>query len=214
LNSHRTSNLNSKNKQINFYAGRPRSVPSATSDLLENGPDVCDTESDSENEDHGDVLSGMYTADIPVDSNGRPIDARYKLSADQASALRAQAAHQESRPSGPTTQVSAAGLKMPTTHPSPLQEGSWSQGIPILQTRTCLAINSATRRVRPPRNPRRAPMGWPPGLMNKQVIRDRRVPHQVYPKRKRAELEACDRRSVQGQRIRVRQIVALPKPES
>jgi hypothetical protein len=50
--------------------------------VLENGPDVCDSESDSENEDHGEVLSGMYTADIPVDSKGFPIDARYKLSAD------------------------------------------------------------------------------------------------------------------------------------
>jgi hypothetical protein len=38
--------------------------------VLESGPDVCNSESDSENEDHGEVLSGMYTADIPVDSNG------------------------------------------------------------------------------------------------------------------------------------------------
>jgi hypothetical protein len=89
--------------------------------VLENGPDVCDSESDSENEDHGEVLSGMYTANIPVDSKGQPIDARYKLSADQASAMRAQAAQS----SKPTTQASAAGSSELTTHSPP--RGSWPQ---------------------------------------------------------------------------------------
>jgi hypothetical protein len=50
--------------------------------VLENGPDVCDSESDSENEDHGEVLSNMYTDDIPLDSNGCPIDGRHRLSTD------------------------------------------------------------------------------------------------------------------------------------
>jgi hypothetical protein len=53
--------------------------------VLEDGPDTCNSESDSENEGHGEVLSGMYTADIPVDSKGRPIDARHTLSAKQTS---------------------------------------------------------------------------------------------------------------------------------
>jgi hypothetical protein len=35
--------------------------------VLENGPDVCDSESDSENEDHGEVLSWMYTVNIPLE---------------------------------------------------------------------------------------------------------------------------------------------------
>jgi hypothetical protein len=82
--------------------------------VLENGPDVCDSESDSENEDHGEVLSGMYTKDIPLDSNGCPIDARHKLSAEQASALRAQAA-QLLRP---TTQASTASSFKLTTRSS------------------------------------------------------------------------------------------------
>jgi hypothetical protein len=84
--------------------------------VLENGPDVCDSESDSENEDHGEVLSGMYTANIPLDSKGQPIDARYKLSAEQASALRAQTA-QSLRPA---RQASAAGSFEPTTHSPPM----------------------------------------------------------------------------------------------
>jgi hypothetical protein len=83
--------------------------------VLENGQDVCNSESDSENEDHGEVLSGMYAPDIPLDSNGNPIDARHKLSEAQANALRAQAA-QSSRP---TTQASDAGLSEPTIHSLP-----------------------------------------------------------------------------------------------
>jgi hypothetical protein len=51
----------------------------------------------------------------------------------------------------------------------------------------------------------------------KPVIRDRRVPNQ-YPRnrypRMRAELEARDRRSIQGQRIRVCHLGTLLKPES
>jgi hypothetical protein len=74
--------------------------------------EMCNSESDSENEDHGEVLTGMYTKDIPLDSDGRPIDSRYKLSENQANALRAQAA----QPPRPTTQASAAGSPEPTTH--------------------------------------------------------------------------------------------------
>jgi hypothetical protein len=46
------------------------------------------------------------------------------------------------------------------------------------------------------------------------MAKDRRVPHLLYLRRKRAELEACNRRSVQGQRIRVCLQGTLPKPES
>jgi hypothetical protein len=36
------------------------------SQVLEDGPDLCDSESDSENSDHGDAftLEDMYTADM------------------------------------------------------------------------------------------------------------------------------------------------------
>jgi hypothetical protein len=56
--------------------------------VLEDGVDVCDSGSDSENEDHGEVLSGMYTSKIPVDQEGNPLSAAYKLSPEQAAALR------------------------------------------------------------------------------------------------------------------------------
>jgi hypothetical protein len=46
--------------------------------VLEDGADVCNSESDSENEDHGEDLKGMYKH-IPLDSNGCPIDARHRL---------------------------------------------------------------------------------------------------------------------------------------
>jgi hypothetical protein len=90
--------------------------------VLENGADVCDSESDSENEDHGEVLSGMYTKDIPLNSKGQPIDARHKLSTEQASTLRAQAAHLETVTKGSTTQALAAGSYEPTIHSPPSEE--------------------------------------------------------------------------------------------
>jgi hypothetical protein len=88
----------------------------------ENGADSCDSESDSENEDHTEVLSGMHTKDIPLDAKGQPIDPRYKLSVEQASALRAQAARLESESLRSATQASAAGTQMPTTHFPTLRE--------------------------------------------------------------------------------------------
>jgi hypothetical protein len=66
--------------------------------VLENGPDACNSESDSVNEDHGEELSGMYTPEVPLDSNGHPIHARCELTQAQAGALRAKAA-QPPRPS-------------------------------------------------------------------------------------------------------------------
>jgi hypothetical protein len=60
--------------------------------VLEDGADVCNSESDSENEDHGEVLTGVYTPEIKVDSQGRPMSAGHKLFQEQAKAMRAQAA--------------------------------------------------------------------------------------------------------------------------
>jgi hypothetical protein len=88
------------------------------SQVLENGPDTFNSQRDSENEDHGEVLSGMYTPDIPLDSHGCPIDARHKLSDAQVSALRAQAGQLLRS----TTQASAAGPNEPTTHSPPKEK--------------------------------------------------------------------------------------------
>jgi hypothetical protein len=59
--------------------------------ILEDGADVCNSESHSENEDFGEELTGMYTSDVPLDAKGCPVDGRHKLSEAQANALRAQA---------------------------------------------------------------------------------------------------------------------------
>jgi hypothetical protein len=56
--------------------------------VLEDGADVCNSESDSENEEHGEVLTGGYTKDVPLDSAGHPILSAYHLSDAQAEILR------------------------------------------------------------------------------------------------------------------------------
>jgi hypothetical protein len=60
------------------------------SQVLENGPDVCNSasESDSENEEHGEELKGMYTEDVPKDEQGQPILAKCQLTATQCEILR------------------------------------------------------------------------------------------------------------------------------
>jgi hypothetical protein len=87
--------------------------------VLEDGNDVCDSESDSENEEHGDELKGGYVG-IPVDEHGDPICACHKLSPEQAAALRWEA-QQSKGIMVSTTRASAAGTHMPTTHSPPLR---------------------------------------------------------------------------------------------
>jgi hypothetical protein len=79
--------------------------------VLEDGPDVGNSESDSDHEDRGDELTGVYVG-MKLDSQGRPVDQSHKLANDQANALRAVASHAAS---GPSTQVSRSD-------PPPVQE--------------------------------------------------------------------------------------------
>jgi hypothetical protein len=70
--------------------------------VLEDGNDAGNSESDSENEDHGEVLTGMYTPEIKLGDDGRPVNSGlYRLSADQASALRARATRCAEESRGP-----------------------------------------------------------------------------------------------------------------
>jgi hypothetical protein len=55
--------------------------------VLEDGPEV-DTPG-REREEHGDVLSGMYTSDM-LDVKGNPVLARASMTMEQANALRAK----------------------------------------------------------------------------------------------------------------------------
>jgi hypothetical protein len=58
---------------------------------LEDGPDVCDSESESENSDHGEQWSnaGMYTQEM-LGPDGQPLEGRSRLTTEQANALRAK----------------------------------------------------------------------------------------------------------------------------
>jgi hypothetical protein len=68
--------------------------------VLEDGADLCNSESDSENEDPGDVLTGCYVG-IPLDYQGSPLSADYKLSEQQAAALRWEAQQSKVLPCPP-----------------------------------------------------------------------------------------------------------------
>jgi hypothetical protein len=59
-----------------------------TKQVLEDGADVCNSERDPDHENHGSILSDIFVG-VPVDSDGNPISQGYKLSAEQATALRA-----------------------------------------------------------------------------------------------------------------------------
>jgi hypothetical protein len=84
--------------------------------VLEDGNDARDSESDSENEDHGEKLTGMYTPEIQVDEEGRPLNSAYKLSNEQANVMRVSARCSEEFKRS-TIQASAAGFCEPTTQP-------------------------------------------------------------------------------------------------
>jgi hypothetical protein len=77
--------------------------------VLEDGADVCNSESDSENEDHGEVLTGCYLG-IPLDDQGNPLSASYKLSEQQAVVLRWEA-QQSKGLAVSTTQAFADGTR-------------------------------------------------------------------------------------------------------
>jgi hypothetical protein len=82
--------------------------------VLEDGNDVCDSESDSDNEDHGEKLTGIYTPEIPVGEEGRPLNSAYKLSNDQSNAMRVRARCSEEFKGSPI-QASAAGSCEPSS---------------------------------------------------------------------------------------------------
>jgi hypothetical protein len=85
--------------------------------VLEDGNDVCDSESDSENEDHGEVLTGCCKG-ILVDKDGNPLSAEHKLAQEQVAALRWGASFSNEF-SGSTIQAPAAGFCKPITQPPP-----------------------------------------------------------------------------------------------
>jgi hypothetical protein len=57
--------------------------------VLEDGPEVCSSESEAEYSDHGEqwLASDIYTPDM-LDENGNPILARATMTTEQANLLR------------------------------------------------------------------------------------------------------------------------------
>jgi hypothetical protein len=56
--------------------------------VLEDGRDVCDSESNAEYGDRREELSGMYASEM-IGKDGKPVLSRARLATDQANALRA-----------------------------------------------------------------------------------------------------------------------------
>jgi hypothetical protein len=64
--------------------------------VLENGPDVSNSESDSENSDHGEELEDIYTPEM-LDNEGKPKSGPIKLTPQEAAWQRALAKRQKSQ---------------------------------------------------------------------------------------------------------------------
>jgi hypothetical protein len=83
---------------------------------LEDGPDVCDSESDSENSDHGEMWSyaDMYTPDM-LGGDGKPkTGGPQQLPAAQVLAMRAAARRAPSQPKGSAESTTQASTRLPT----------------------------------------------------------------------------------------------------
>jgi hypothetical protein len=72
--------------------------------VLEDVADVCNSESDSDTEDHGEKLVNVFQG-IPTDSAGRPLTADHKLTNDQVNAIRAVASQAASSPSSQASRM-------------------------------------------------------------------------------------------------------------
>jgi hypothetical protein len=74
--------------------------------VLEDGNDVCNSETDSDTDDHGSEIKDAYQG-IHTDSHGDPLGASHRVSTEQASGMRAsdkQASSQASRMDPPPVQ--------------------------------------------------------------------------------------------------------------
>jgi hypothetical protein len=93
--------------------------------VLEDGPDVCDSESGSDDSDYGEMWSyaDMYTPDM-LSPDGKPkTGGRQQLSAAQANAMRATAKLAVSQPTVSTEFTSSQATTRPST-PLNIVEGT------------------------------------------------------------------------------------------
>jgi hypothetical protein len=93
--------------------------------VKEDGPDVCDSESDSDNSEHGEMWSHaeMYTPDM-LESDGKPKNGGpLVLSQEQVRAQKAAAAHR-----APDSARSTAQASQPPVRPEPTKQAPTSSG--------------------------------------------------------------------------------------
>jgi hypothetical protein len=145
--------------------------------VLEDGADVCNSESDSDREDRGDELTKMYV-DMELDSQSQPVSQSHRLPPEVAAALRARACKTPELCPPPLVEIKATPLNSDDeTHPV-----SYDQERALEKT--------------------------------KKIVRQPLEKSSQASRRRRAELEACDRQSVQAKRRPVWHMATLPKPES
>jgi hypothetical protein len=141
--------------------------------VLENGNNVCNSESDSDTEDHGTVIKDGYKG-IHTNENGNPTGLQHKMNTEQANTARA--ASHEASPPPPEPAPERKGTPLNS-------DDQDSQDMSEDQRR---ANERAKRMARAP--------------LEKSSIPTEST-HMVtrYQERTRAELDACDQGSAQGQ---------------
>jgi hypothetical protein len=96
---------------------------------LEDGGDVCNSESDSDSNDHGSEIKDAYQG-IPTDSHGDPLGASHRVLTEQANAMRAsdkQVSSQASRMDPPLMQERKATPLSSNDDEQPLSFDQWRE---------------------------------------------------------------------------------------
>jgi hypothetical protein len=161
--------------------------------VLEDGADVCNSESDSENEDHGEILTGMYTSDIPVDQEGVPLTSAYKLTPEQAAVLR-WAAKSTGEFSGSTVQALASDPSLSTTL---LPAAKLAPEVPVKKSAKKLAL-PAPSRIEGAGEPVQGKSGRATRSRTEQEKRDQRASTELVPVTKKRASRAGSSRAVLG----------------
>jgi hypothetical protein len=80
--------------------------------VAEDGPDTCNSDSDSDTEQHGDVTLDGYIG-VKTNSNGNPISSEHRISTEQAEALRRDSHSTANRPKSEVSGKDSSGGEVP-----------------------------------------------------------------------------------------------------
>jgi hypothetical protein len=168
----------------------------------EDGPDVINSESDSDNEQHGYVLMDAYRG-IPTDSNGDPKGSAHKMENSHTDLVRRQARDTSRAVSSPCSQVS----RMDPPPPPPAYK---RKATPLNSDEDDQVMSEDQKRC----------LKYAKKKAGAPLEKSSQANESMHPMATRSQLkkasgaEVRDRQSVQGKRIRVWKKVTLPKPES